>query len=133
MIKVMLFIKRKPGLTREQFRDRYESGHVPLAIAELPWLRRYARNFMVPVRGLAEPEWDVVTEFWFEDWQAWKATSTYGLDPVTGRTLAEDEAEFMDRSSMRFVVVDEHVSDIEKARQDAHDPQSLRPGTRSVP
>jgi len=115
MIKVMLFVKRKEGLTREEFRDRYESGHVPLAIKELEHLRRYARNFVVPVRGLPEPEFDVVTEFWFEDWEAWKATSAYGL-AETGRTLAEDEAVFMNRATMRFVVVDERVSDVAAAR-----------------
>jgi hypothetical protein len=116
MIKVMLFVKRKEGLTREAFRDRYETGHVPLAIRELEHLRGYARNFVAPTRGLPEPEFDVVTEFWFEDWEAWKATSAYALGEETGRALAEDEAVFMDRASMRFVVVDERVSDVAAAR-----------------
>ncbi|SHN39784.1 EthD domain-containing protein [Cryptosporangium aurantiacum] len=118
MIKVLLFVKRKDGLSREEFRARYESGHVPLAIAELEHLRRYARNFVRPVKGLPEPGFDVVTEFWFEDWEAWKATSAYALGE-TGRTLAEDEAVFMDRASMRFVVVDEHVSDVDAVRASA--------------
>jgi len=118
MIKVMLFIRRKEGLTREEFRDRYEAGHAPLAIRELQHLRRYARNFVLPVKGLPEPDFDVVTEFWFDDWEGWKATSAYAL-AETGRTLAEDEAVFMDRASMRFVVVDEHVSDVDAARAGA--------------
>jgi uncharacterized protein (TIGR02118 family) len=116
MIKVMLFVKRKEGFTREAFKERYEAGHVPLAIQELQHLRRYARNFVAPVRGLPEPDFDVVTEFWFDDWEAWKATSAYALGAETGRVLAEDEAVFMDRSSMHFVVVDEHVSDVDAAR-----------------
>lgn len=119
MIKVMLFVKRREGFTREQFRDRYEAGHVPLAIAELQHLRRYARNFVTPVRGLPEPDFDVVTEFWFDDWAAWKATSAFAMDAETGRTLAEDEAVFMDRASMRFVVVEEHVADVAAVRAGA--------------
>lgn len=116
MIKVLLFVKRKEGLTREAFRERYEAGHVPLAIKELEHLRGYKRNFVVPVRGLPEPEdFDVVTEFYFDDWEAWKATSAYGLAD-TGRTLAEDEAVFMDRATMRFVVVDERVADVAAVR-----------------
>ena len=115
MVKVMLFVKRRDGLTREEFRDRYESGHVPLAIAELEHLRHYRRNFVRPVRGLPEPDFDVVTEFWFENWDAWKATSAYAMGE-TGATLAEDEAVFMDRSTMRYVVVEEHVSDVDAVR-----------------
>jgi uncharacterized protein (TIGR02118 family) len=116
MIKVMLFVRRKEGFSREAFRERYEAGHVPLAIRELEHLRRYARNFVKPMKGQPEPEFDVVTEFWFEDWDAWKATSAYALGAETGRTLAEDEAIFMDRASMRFLVVEEHVSDVDAVR-----------------
>ena len=116
MIKVMLFVKRKAGLIQEEFRDRYEAGHVPLAIAELQHLKRYVRNFVTPSRGLPEPDFDVVTEFWFEDWEAWKATTGYALGAETGKALAEDEAVFMDRSSMRFVVVEERVAEVEAVR-----------------
>jgi uncharacterized protein (TIGR02118 family) len=115
MIKVMLFVKRKDALSREEFRERYESGHVPLAIAELEHLRHYTRNFVRPVKGLPEPEFDVVTELWFDDWDAWRATTAYAMGE-SGRTLAEDEAEFMDRASMRYVVVEECVSDVAAAR-----------------
>jgi uncharacterized protein (TIGR02118 family) len=116
MIKVMLFVKRKPGLTPEEFRARYESGHVPLAIAELPHLRRYHRNYAKQVPGLPESDFDVVTEFWFDDKEGWKATAAHALDPVAGRKLADDEAEFMDRGTMRFVMVDEEIADVEAAR-----------------
>lgn len=112
MIKVMLFVKRKPGLTREAFRARYESGHVALAVSELPHLLRYHRSYVRPVKGLPEPDFDVCTEFWFKDWEAWKATSAYAMGPETGRTLADDEAVFMDRASMRYVVVEEEVADV---------------------
>jgi len=116
MIKVMLFVKRKAGLSHEAFRARYEAGHVPLAIAELKHLRRYHRNYVKPTPGLPEPDFDVVTEFWFDDREGWKATAAYALDPVTGRKLAEDEAEFMDRASMRFVMVEEEIADVETVR-----------------
>ncbi|MBV9840045.1 MAG: EthD domain-containing protein [Sphingomonadaceae bacterium] len=116
MIKVMLFVKRKPGLTHEEFRARYESGHVPLAISELPHLVQYRRNFVKPTPGMAEVDFDVVTEFWFDNKEGWKATAAYALDPVKGRTLADDEAVFMDRSTMRFVMVEEEIADVDAVR-----------------
>jgi uncharacterized protein (TIGR02118 family) len=116
MTKVLLFVKRKPGLTAQAFKDRYESGHVPLAIRELPYLRRYQRNFVVHAEGRPEPDFDAVTELWFDDQEAWNATCARARDPNIARILTEDEAEFMDRSSMRIVIVDERTSDVDAAR-----------------
>ena len=117
MIKVMLFVKRKPGLTPDEFRARYENGHVPLAIIELPHLRRYQRNYAKLSPDLPEPDFDVVTEFWFDNKEGWKATVAHVLDPVAGKTLADDEAEFMDRATMRFVMVDETIADVAALRE----------------
>jgi hypothetical protein len=107
MYKVMLFVKRKPGLTHEQFRDRYESGHAPLAIQHLPYLRKYVRNFIQPVRGWPDPEFDGVTEFWFDDEKGWKETSKAYAFTDVGKLL-------MDRSTMRMVIADERISTIDR-------------------
>jgi hypothetical protein len=63
--KVMLFVRRKDGLTREQFRRRYEEGHAPLARKVLPQLRRYVRNYVTDSPGW-EADFDVIIEFWFD-------------------------------------------------------------------
>lgn len=111
MLKVVLLVKRKAGLTREQYRDRYESGHAPLAIVQLPTLRKYKRNFVQMPPGAKEPPFDSITEFYFEDEAAWEATKQL-MQGEVGKILAADEAEFMDRSSMRSYVVDERESTI---------------------
>ena len=116
MFKVMLFVKRKPGLTPEQFRARYEGGHVPLVPHEMKHLRQYRRNYVTHTPGQPELDYDVVIEFWVDDKAAWKATAAYASDPVTGRTLAEDAEAFMDRSTMRFVMVDEEITDVDAVR-----------------
>lgn len=46
MIKVLLTVRRKPGLTVGQFRDYYEGNHAPLAVRTLTALRKYARNYL---------------------------------------------------------------------------------------
>jgi uncharacterized protein (TIGR02118 family) len=112
MIKVLLFIKRKPGLDHASFRAHYENIHAPLAISEMPHMCRYVRNYSAPVPGQPEPEFDVLTEMWFADQDGWHKTVAHVLDPQTGRKLAQDEESFMDRTSMRSVIVEECVSNI---------------------
>jgi hypothetical protein len=45
MIKVLLMVGRKSGITVEQFRDYYEGNHASLAVRTLPASRKYARNY----------------------------------------------------------------------------------------
>jgi uncharacterized protein (TIGR02118 family) len=103
--KVMLSVRRKDGLTREQFRRRYEEGHAPLARKVLPQLRRYVRNYVTDSPGW-EADFDVITEFWFDSERDHQAVRAFYAS-ADGQVLVRDEAEFMDRSSMRSVAVNE--------------------------
>ena len=60
-MKTIGFMPRKPGTTRASFRERYESGHAPLALKYFPF-RRYRRNFLTDAS--LEPGYDSVSEFW---------------------------------------------------------------------
>ncbi|MGE0387064.1 MAG: EthD domain-containing protein [Gammaproteobacteria bacterium] len=106
MYKVMLFARRKAGWTPEAFRERYESGHAPLAARVLKGLRRYTRNYIGKTSEGFAPDFDVITEFWWEDYAAWKAFREFYATPA-GRILIDDEAVFMDRDSMRVAIVGE--------------------------
>ena len=44
MIKIMLLVNRKSGISREEFRRHYEEVHAPLASSHLRHLVRYVRN-----------------------------------------------------------------------------------------
>ena len=107
MKKLILFVKRKPGLTHEQFRAHYENTHAPLAKSRLApqWLVRYERNFLTPMAGQPEPPYDCVTEFWFADQAAMEASTAWARSEE-GQVLARDEENFMDRASMRAFVAD---------------------------
>ena len=113
MKKLILFVKRKPGLTHEQFRAHYESTHAPLAKSRLApqWLVRYERNFLTPGTGQPEPPYDCVTEFWFADQAALDASVTWTRSEE-GQVLARDEENFMDRASMQTFLVDVAVTEI---------------------
>ena len=74
MLKVMLMMKRKPGLSLEEFIDHYERVHVPLALTNARNLVHYERHYLHPGRfvpfgdELVEPDYDVITELWYDVW-----------------------------------------------------------------
>ncbi|SCW66206.1 conserved hypothetical protein [Sphingobium faniae] len=112
MVKLILLVKRKAGLTHEQFRAHYENTHAPLAWSVLqPHLIRYTRNFLTPLPGQPEPPYDCVTEFWFPDHAAQNACFAWTRSEE-GQVLARDEENFMDRASMRTWIAEEASSHI---------------------
>jgi uncharacterized protein (TIGR02118 family) len=97
MNQIVLFIKRKPGMSFEAFREHYESVHVPIAERGMgPWLTGYRRSYLVPVPGRPEPLYDCVTELSFRDRQAMEAAMAWGGSEA-GQVLSHDEENFMDR------------------------------------
>ncbi|HKR88955.1 MAG TPA: EthD domain-containing protein [Phenylobacterium sp.] len=67
MIKTVYFMKRKPGLSRSEFRTYYEDVHRKMGEKVLGTLAaRYVRHYLDPVRvPEGTPAYDVVTEIWF--------------------------------------------------------------------
>lgn len=110
MVKVILFVKRKDGFTREQFIKRYEEGHVPLAMKHLANLKKYTRNYVISDPGEKEMDYDVITEFsWKDQHDANKDRESY--ERVI-QVLTADEDMFMNRESMKTITVEERNSDI---------------------
>lgn len=120
MIKVMMLVKRKPGMSREEFVRHYEEVHAPLSLKLLPYYAKYVRNHFVRTIEGGEPEFDCITEFWFEDAKTARAlTDALGGSDVDGgygtelgRIFHDDEERFIDRSTRVSFIVDERVSDI---------------------
>jgi hypothetical protein len=101
-------VKRKPGLSRDGFREYYEESHAPLAAGLLPALAGYARSYVIPesllgVPGLAtplQPDFDGLTEIWLERLE----------DPELAKTLTEDEGKLIDRTQVCRFLVEERVT-----------------------
>jgi hypothetical protein len=86
-VKTIVLSRRRPDLTRDAFRDYYETQHVPLAIRHVPFTK-YVRNHLV---APSNSEFDVVSEFRLADPVAAMALGT----SPTGETLRKDAAKFM--------------------------------------
>jgi uncharacterized protein (TIGR02118 family) len=112
MIKSMTLIKRKPELSREEFIQHYEEVHAPLALKHFPTFARYVRNYVITLPDAEEPDFDCITEIWFDDIEGAMAVTEALGDYKTeiGRIFLDDEEKFMDRDSKVSLLVDERVS-----------------------
>jgi uncharacterized protein (TIGR02118 family) len=105
MFKIAILIKRKVGLSVEEFQRHLRSKHASL-LARAPELRRYVQSCALP-QGYAKGEllFDAVTEMWFDSIDAY--------DRFVGspefRIAREDEASFLERSRTVVMPVDVHV------------------------
>ena len=86
-MKTIVLFQRRPDLSRDAFRDHYETRHAPLAIRHVHF-RKYVRNHVI---APANAEFDALSEFWPVD-PAFAAT--VATSPA-GAILREDEAKFM--------------------------------------
>ena len=120
MFKVMWLLKRKKGITLEQFRDHYENSHSILGKKYLGHLLiDYKRNYKVGTAGggvptdpkgsgLAAREWeyDWVAERVMPNEEAFEEIMSLFADPVIGKIFHDDEEHFLDRESVLLVKCD---------------------------
>ena len=105
MIKTLTFLKRKPGITREEFRRHWKEIHGPLAARVVPGLRRYVQSHPVP--GF-DSDIDGIVELWWDDVEAFQAFFAW-RETDDANELKEDEEKFVDtRQWVRFVA-EEHI------------------------
>ncbi len=108
--KILLFMKRRPGMSIAAFRDYYENRHVPLCMKYTQGVARYIRRYLDPQANAElgrndELPYDVVTELWFDDEATWKATVAYISTTVMPDEVVTDEANLFDRPTMRMATV----------------------------
>lgn len=117
MFKVMILLKRKPGLSMAEFIDKYENGHAQLGVKYQTMMKRYIRHYLHPAGAplggvVSEPEYDVATELWFDDRQAFEEGMALMQAPETMAILAADEEGLFDRSKNRLVIMEDRESDL---------------------
>jgi uncharacterized protein (TIGR02118 family) len=105
MVKVLTFIKRKPGLTVEDFQTYWLTRH-PAVVTRLPGVRRYVQSHTLPTSyGKGEPAWDGIAEVWADDTDALRAMTR----SAANADVQADEAQFIDRTTMGLIVTEDHA------------------------
>ena len=119
--KILLPMKRKPGMTVEAFRDYYENNHVPLAAKSTAALSRYVRRYLEPhphpeTGEPGEQAYDGLTELWFDNEEAFRGTLAYLTTSHMPPEIIEDEKQLFDRSSFRILTTVECETDLDAVR-----------------
>ncbi|WP_340314935.1 EthD domain-containing protein [Rhizorhabdus argentea] len=118
MFKVITFVKRKPGLTMEEFVDQYERLHAaPAAERVRGKAERYFRRYLTPYEhalfaGNQPPDYDAIMEMWFKDRAQWEAAMKMMEQPDYVKTVVEEGEIMFDRSKIYQCIVEERESDI---------------------
>src|ERR1700733_14795841 len=105
MDRILLLLKRKPGLTFDEFQHHYETSHALLGERFFGHLfKSYRRNYIPDGTRFAnasaplENAYDCITELIFKDAKGSEEFNRIASNPEVRRTLMEDEERFLDRS-----------------------------------
>jgi uncharacterized protein (TIGR02118 family) len=110
LVKISIFLVRRPGTSPEEFSAYWKERHAPLLLS-LPefsvHVRRYTQQHVV--RGLPEDvpvlEYDGVAEMWVD-----KAEDIFELlqSSTYQQVVVSDEEKFLDRSKTTLLLTTEH-------------------------
>jgi uncharacterized protein (TIGR02118 family) len=105
MLKVVTLMKRRAGLSVEEFQDHLRNIYGPLA-AKGPGLRRYVQSFALPQGyGKGELLFDAIGEMWLDSATAYEDCR----QSVEFAAARADEAKFLDAARAVVMPVDVHV------------------------
>jgi uncharacterized protein (TIGR02118 family) len=109
MIKTIITIKRREGMSHEEFVHYQREIHRPLLMS-IPESRRYIRRFVVsypiPAPKYSGPDYDSVVEAWFDSMEDMNAL--YFSENFLSK-VDPDHVNFMDLSSYGRIVAEEDV------------------------
>jgi hypothetical protein len=111
---LLLFMKRKEGMSPADFRAYYEERHVPLCLRYMAGPERYERHYIEHPPG-NELDFDVITTLHFpHETMARGVMSALARDAMPPDVIA-DEQRFLDRSRTRWALVERHKMKLEPA------------------
>jgi uncharacterized protein (TIGR02118 family) len=107
MVKQVLLLPRRPGLSPQKFHDHWRHPHATMA-RRIRTLCGYVQNHRLdtPALGPEQVRYDGVVEAWFESEESARSVVQ---DPIYAGFLAEDELNFIDHSGMQGMLVDEEA------------------------
>lgn len=111
MVKFTILLKRKAGLTFEQFVEHHTHVHADLFLSVAvvqATVRRYVQQHTLPVDlpGMPPAKYDGITELWFDDAESLGRCFS---DPEYLARIRPDEDSFLDLHGCDFIVSTESV------------------------
>lgn len=114
MVKIVILIKKKSGMIREDFIHHYETSHAVIGKRLLGhlWVK-YVRNYpkalmeYQPEETNVDDSYDAVTEIWLKDEAAMEEMGRIINDPENNKLILADEEKFQDRLKTRLLIVEE--------------------------
>lgn len=108
MIKVLAILKRKAGLTQEEFLIYWKEKHGPLVAKIVPGLKRYVQCHPLEVPGI-EHEFDGIAELWWDDIESYRSYLTIWMQSDEGKMMRDDMEKFIDTSQIVRFVAEEKI------------------------
>jgi uncharacterized protein (TIGR02118 family) len=99
MVRVHIWLRRKDGMSEQEFRDHWIETHAPIARDGYEHLKGYTVFLVTRVPRGQEAPYDGVAELWWDDADAMKAD----LASEAGQRGAEDLQRFTQASGLLFV------------------------------
>lgn len=117
MIRWVFLLRRRPGMSVEEFRAYYELHHARLGEKHAgPHAVRYVRRFLDAAPGASTMEdpngFDVITELWFATQDDLDAAVEHLTSAAVQAEIVADEERLFDRSRTQSYLVTEHDSQI---------------------
>ena len=120
MIKLVFTLRRREGLTREEFQRYWREEHAPLVArhAETLHIRRYVQThareseldgLLASSRGSELGVYDGVAELWWDSLDDLTAAYATDAGQAAGAALLEDEQRFIDLPRSPLWLGEEHV------------------------
>jgi EthD domain-containing protein len=117
MLKQVVLLKRRDGMSMDEFIDYYENHHAKMAKGHMPLARRYLRRYVRPEKNpitgeVVELDFDVVMEIWWNTRRDFEETMKQIGAGEAHRLFYEDEEKLFKSHNNRVFTVDEYESDM---------------------
>jgi uncharacterized protein (TIGR02118 family) len=102
MLKFVVVVYKRPGMSMEDFRHYFRDVHGPM-VQNIPGLKKYVQNYIIADPKRKPPGWHGLAELYFDDWEAMEAA----WSSEQGILATNDLGAFVDLSQTSWSVVEE--------------------------
>ncbi|RVQ65166.1 hypothetical protein EKN06_14285 [Croceicoccus ponticola] len=113
-MKFLNFLVRKSGITPAEFREHYETSHVPLAFKTFPQITEHHRYYATEGGAMFPPgvdqPWDAIVAITLTDRQGLDDMFALLSDPERSKEILEDGDKFLDGPKCGMLIVEDEIT-----------------------